>query len=124
MMETNENGSKRVLIVVHPAVNSEDSSRPTKWFVNEKSAIDYALEDDAFIYLFEDGTAYPITMGAKSGAAWGHSMAKAYLYSDLAMKKEGIIHMCNLDDTEASKAFLESLVDYVINCRSEQEAQS
>ncbi len=122
MMETNENGSKRLLILVHPTINSEDSSRPAKSFQTNEDAMEYALEGDALLYLFEDKTVYPMVRGARSGARWGSSMAEAYLYSDLQMTKEDIINMCSHEDTEASDAFLESLVDYVINCRSEQEA--
>ncbi len=123
MMNTNENGSKRVLILVHPAANAGGSSRPAKSFQSDDDAIDYALEGDAILYVFEDSTVYPMTMGARSGADWGRSMAESYLYSGLELKKSEIIDMCYHEDAEGSKAFVDSLVDYVISCRAEQEAQ-
>jgi len=122
-MDTNENGSKLVLILVHPVANAGGFSRPAKSFQKNQDAIDYALEGDSILYVFEDSTVYPMTMGAKSGADWGRSMAESYIYSGLELEKSEIIDMCYHEDAEGSKAFVDSLVDYVISCRSEQEAQ-
>ncbi|HHX8322788.1 TPA: hypothetical protein ACVOYR_001475 [Vibrio alginolyticus] len=122
MKNTNENGSKRVLILVHPTANVSGYLRPAKSFQTDQDALDYALEGDAFIYVFEDGTTYPTTMGPKSGVDWGSCIAEAYLYSDLVPEKSDILDMCFHEDKEASIAFVNSLVDYVIECRTEKEA--
>lgn len=122
MMEINESGSKRVLILVQPRANAGGYSRPAKSFQQDQDAIDYALEGDAILHVFEDSTVYPMIMGARSGADWGRSMAEIYLYSGLDLEKSEITNMCFHEDVEASKAFIDSLVDYVISCRCEQEA--
>jgi hypothetical protein len=123
MMDTNENGSKRVLILVHPVTNAGGYSRPAKSFQGDQAALDYALEGDAILYVFEDSTVYPMIRGARSGAALGSSIAESYLYSGMDMDKSEILEMCYDEDAEAAKAFVNSLVDYVIECRAEREAE-
>lgn len=123
MMETNENGSKRVLILVHPASSADGCSRPAKSSQTEQGALDYALEGDALLYVFEDSTVYPMTRGATSGAGWGKSMAEFYLHSGLELEKQEIMDMCFHDDSEAALAFIDSLVDCVIDCCAEKEPE-
>ncbi|MDW2170128.1 hypothetical protein R7Z48_11885 [Vibrio sp. 1567] len=121
-MDTNENGSKRVLILVYPTPSDGGYSRPAKSFLSDQSALDYALEGDALLYVFEDGTTYPTTMGPKSGVDWGSSVAEAYLYSDWVPEKSDILDMCFHEDKEACIGFVNALVDYVIECRAEKVA--
>ncbi len=104
MMDTNENGSKRLLILVHPVTNVGGYSRPAKSFQDDQAALDYALEGDALLYVFEDLTVYPMTRGARSGSDWGSSIADSYLYSGLDLEKPEILEMCYHEDTEAAKA--------------------
>ncbi|MBT0094263.1 hypothetical protein [Vibrio alginolyticus] len=122
MMDTHENGSKRVLILVYPTPSAGGYSRPAKSFLSDQSALDYALEGDALLYVFENGTTYLTTMESQSGVDWGSCIAKAYLYSDLVPEKSDILDMCFHEDKEASIGFVNVLVDYVIECRKEQEA--
>lgn len=119
----NESWSKLVSILVQPAANNAiDKLRPTKSFQTEKAAFEYALEGDAFIYVFENGTTYLTTMKAQYGVDWGSCISKAYLYSDLVPEKSDILDMCFHEDKQTSTGFVNVLVDYVIECRKEQEA--
>ena len=119
-MDTNENGSKRVLILVRPTPSAGGYSRPAKSFLSDQSALDYALEGDALLYVFEDSTVYPMVRGARSGADWGSSIAESYLYSGVELEKSDILDMCFHEDKEASIGFVNALVDYVIECRAEK----
>ncbi|ANP63867.1 MULTISPECIES: hypothetical protein [Vibrio] len=121
-MDINENGSKRVLILVNPTPSAGGHTRPAKSFLSEQSALDYALEGDALLYVFEDSTVYPMVRGARSGAGWGRSMAESFLYSGLELEKGEVIDMCFHEDKQTSIGFVNVLVDYVIECRKEQEA--
>ncbi|HCG7109449.1 TPA: hypothetical protein NJ338_003254 [Vibrio parahaemolyticus] len=121
-MDTNENGSKRVLILVHPTPSAGGYSRPAKSFLSDQSALDYALEGDALLYVFENGTTYLTTMEPQSGVDWGSSVAESYLYSGVEPEKSDILDMCFHEDKEARIGFVNVLVDYVIECRAEKVA--
>ncbi|MFV0574822.1 MAG: hypothetical protein ACK5NC_05325 [Vibrio sp.] len=121
-MNINENGSPRQLIIVHPKANRDGSKRPSKSFKEDQAALDYALEGDDMLYIFEDGMVYPMARGPKSGASWGQFVAEGYLYSGLELNKDELLKMCFHEDTEASKAFIEVLVDCFIEYRTEVEA--
>ncbi|WP_417883680.1 hypothetical protein [Vibrio rumoiensis] len=115
MMFTNENGSQRTLILVHPKSNHGGSKRPSKSFKEDQAALDYALEGDEMLYIFEDGSVYLMVRGARSGADWGASIAESFLHSGLELNKSEVLGMCFNEDAEASKAFIGELVDYVID---------
>lgn len=99
------------------------SARPAKTFQDELIAMDYAENGDELLEVFEDGSIYRSTRGADSGAEWGINIAESYLYSGLPMDKQNIMDMCFHEDTEAAKAFVDSLVDYVIECHEEREGE-
>lgn len=120
---SHENGSKLVMIIVAPIRQWDGSARPAKTFQDALTAMDYAQNGDELLEVFEDGSIYRSTRGADSGAEWGADIADGYLYSGLPMDKQGIIDMCFHEDTEAAKAFVNSLVDYVIECHAEREAE-
>lgn len=123
MMFTNENGSQRTLILIYPKANSNGSKRPSKSFKEDQAALDYALEGDDMLYIFEDGSVYPMVRGARSGADWGASIAESFLYSGLELNKSEVLDMCFNEDAEASKAFISELVDYVIECHEQAEGE-
>ncbi|CAM3208633.1 hypothetical protein [Vibrio diazotrophicus] len=118
-----ENGSKLMMTIVAPSRQLDDSARPAKTFQDELLAMDYAQNGDELLEVFEDGSIYRSTRGADSGAEWGINIAESYLYSGLPMDKQNIMDMCFHEDTEAAKAFVDSLVDYVIECHEEREGE-
>ncbi len=122
-METNENGNKRVLILVYRAANAGGYSRSAKSFQTEQGTLDYALEGDALLNVFEGLIVYRMTRGARSGLDWSSSIAESYLYYGAELEKSESIDMCVHEDKEGSKAFINSLVDYGIGCRAEQETE-
>lgn len=120
MMDINDNGSKRVLILVHPVTNANGPGRPAKSFHTDQEALDYALEGDTILYMFADLSVYPVIRGAYSGEEWGRSIAESFLYSGLSLSPSEVLDMCFHEDSEASKAFIHSLVDYVIDCHTDR----
>ncbi|PWI32152.1 hypothetical protein DI392_17480 [Vibrio albus] len=123
MMDVNENNSKRTVIVVHPAEQPDSTRRPAQAFSNTQDALDYAHEGDDLLAVYEDGTVYSSFRGVDHGASWGESIAESFLYSGLELDKPKILDMCFHEDVEASKAFVGVLVDYVIECHAEREAE-
>ncbi|APC86875.1 hypothetical protein V3H41_17820 [Vibrio parahaemolyticus] len=121
-MDTNENGSKLTTIIVAPIKQWGGSARPTQTFQDEKSAMEYAQEGDKLLGVFEDGSIYCSIRGTDKGAEWGSDIAEGFLYSGLPLDKQGVLDMCFHEDTKAAKAFVNSLVDYVIECHAEKEA--
>lgn len=120
---SHENGSKLVMIIVAPIRQWDGSARPAKTFQDALTAMDYTQNGDELLEVFEDGSIYRSTRGADSGAEWGLDIAESYLYSGLPMDKQNIMDMCFHEDTEAAKAFVDSLVDYVMECHEEREGE-
>lgn len=115
-MDTNENGSKLTTIIVTPIKQWGGSARPTLTFQDEKSAMEYAQKGDKLLGVFEDGSIYCSIRGTDS------DIAEGFLYSGLQLDKQGVLDMCFHEYTKAAKAFVNSLVDYVIECHAEREA--
>ncbi|ENQ8180087.1 hypothetical protein BS623_20145 [Vibrio parahaemolyticus] len=121
MMDTNENDSKRVFILVHPAVGAGGYIRQANSLIRWQGTLDYVLKGDALLYTIEGSSMYSVIRWSRLGAELGNSKAESYLYSGLELQKPEILDMYFHEGAEATRALISSLTDYVVECHVEEE---